>query len=133
MSQFDTTQEGSLLDLADRVREHFDSVEQDVPNQSFVVGGAVRDAVLGLEPNDLDFVVVGETPETMEARGFQPIEASSFPVFHDSEHEEWALARTEEKTGDGYTGFEVFTDDVTLEEDLRRRDLTINSMALRVK
>jgi len=132
MSQFDTTQEGSLLDLAERVREHFDSVEQDVPDQSFLVGGAVRDALLGIDAQDFDFVVVGETPETMEARGFQPIEASSFPVFHDSEHEEWALARTEEKQGHGYKGFEVFTDGVSLEDDLERRDLTMNAMAFDV-
>jgi tRNA nucleotidyltransferase (CCA-adding enzyme) len=131
--ELNTEQRASLDVLADSVREHFDSIEQDVPDQSFLVGGAVRDALLGIESQDFDFVVVGPSRETMEARGFEPIEASSFPVFHDDEHEEWALARTEEKSGEGYTGFEVFTDDVTLEEDLRRRDITVNSMALRVK
>jgi tRNA nucleotidyltransferase (CCA-adding enzyme) len=129
----DDTQRASLADLSGRVRDHFEHIEQDVPDQSFLVGGAVRDALLGIESQDLDFVVVGQTAESMLERGFEPIEASSFPVFHDSEHEEWALARTEQKTGDGYKGFEVFTDDVNLKDDLERRDLSINSMALRVK
>lgn len=120
----------SVAELAQNVRQHFDQIEQDVPEQSFLVGGAVRDVLMGLEPNDFDFVVVGETPESMLEHGFKPIDASSFPVFHDSKNEEWALARTEQKDGEGYTGFEVFTDDVTLPEDLKRRDLTINSMAL---
>lgn len=127
------TAENRLDDLADSVREHFDEIEQDVPTQSFLVGGAVRDALLGNESNDFDFVVVGEDRESMESMGFEPIEASSFPVFHDSEHEEWALARTEQKTGEGYTGFEVFTDDVSLVDDLKRRDLTINSMCMRIE
>lgn len=122
-----------LDSLADRVRDHFETIEQDVPDQSYVVGGAVRDTLLSDVPNDLDFVVVGESRESMRERGYEDLEATSFPVLHDSEHEEWALARTEQKDGVGYDGFEVFTDDMSLEEDLRRRDLTINSMALRVK
>lgn len=126
----DDTQRASLTELSFRVRDHFDSIEQDVPDSSFLVGGAVRDALLGLESNDLDFVVVGETAESMVDRGFEDIEASSFPVFHDSDHQEWALARTEEKTGDGYRGFEVSTDSVSLSEDLKRRDLRMNAMAL---
>lgn len=119
-----------LGDLARRASHHFEAIEQDVPDEAFVVGGAVRDALLGREASDLDFVVVGETPASMVARGFENIEASSFPVFHDSEREEWALARTEQKAGAGYKGFEVETEDVSLEQDLKRRDLTINAMAL---
>lgn len=123
----------TLADVADRVRDHFDQIDQDVPDQSFLVGGAVRDGLLGTKSVDLDFVVVGEDAESMQERGFKPIDASSFPVFHDSDNQEWALARTESKSGEGYKGFDVFTDDVSLEEDLRRRDITVNSMALRVK
>lgn len=122
--------EERLSDAAQRVSDHFSQIEQDIPGQSFVVGGYVRDTIMGLDPNDMDFVVVGENRESMEEKGFEPIEASSFPVFHDSEHEEWALVRTEEKTGEGYTGFEVFTDDVSLEDDLERRDLRCNAIAL---
>ncbi|WP_043527940.1 polynucleotide adenylyltransferase [Litchfieldella xinjiangensis] len=94
------------------------------------VGGAVRDARLGWPVYDNDWVVVGATPETMRARGFKPV-GRDFPVFlHPETHEEYALARTERKQGHGYTGFEVHASpDVTLEEDLERRDLTINAMA----
>ena len=96
----------------------------------FKVGGAVRDALLGLPVNDTDWVVVGATPEQMSARGFVPV-GRDFPVFlHPQTHEEYALARTERKNGMGYRGFVVHTAaDVTLEEDLARRDLTINSIA----
>ncbi|BDB72019.1 multifunctional CCA addition/repair protein [Comamonas thiooxydans] len=96
----------------------------------FKVGGAVRDALLGLPVNDTDWVVVGATPEQMSARGFVPV-GRDFPVFlHPRTHEEYALARTERKNGMGYRGFVVHTAaDVTLEEDLARRDLTINSIA----
>jgi len=97
----------------------------------FVVGGAVRDALLGIAPHDIDYVVVGSTPDEMITAGFKPIPATSFPVFHDYDGNEFALARTETKTGDGYHGFECeFDTDVTLEDDLYRRDLTINSMAV---
>ncbi len=102
--------------------------------QVYVVGGAVRDRLLGLAPglssHDRDHVVVGATPEEMVALGFQPV-GKDFPVFlHPRTHEEYALARTERKTARGYKGFQVYaTPDVTLEEDLRRRDLTINAMA----
>jgi len=102
--------------------------------QVYVVGGAVRDRLLGLPPglqtHDRDHVVVGATPEEMTALGFQPV-GKDFPVFlHPRTHEEYALARTERKTALGYKGFQVYaTPDVTLEEDLRRRDLTINAMA----
>ena len=96
----------------------------------YLVGGAVRDKLLGLEPKERDWVVVGATPEEMKARGFRQV-GKDFPVFlHPETQEEYALARTERKTGPGYKGFEVHAaPDVTLEEDLRRRDLTINAMA----
>ncbi|MGQ4878823.1 polynucleotide adenylyltransferase [Billgrantia sp. LNSP4103-1] len=94
------------------------------------VGGAVRDARLGWPTVDTDWVVVGTTPEEMLRRGFRPV-GRDFPVFlHPETQEEYALARTERKSGHGYTGFEVHASpDVTLEEDLARRDLTINAMA----
>ena len=96
----------------------------------YKVGGAVRDQLLGLPVNDTDWVVVGATPEQMTARGFVPV-GRDFPVFlHPKTHEEYALARTERKNGMGYRGFVVHTAaDVTLEEDLARRDLTINAIA----
>ncbi|MDR9438883.1 MAG: polynucleotide adenylyltransferase [Halomonas sp.] len=94
------------------------------------VGGAVRDARLGWPVKDTDWVVVGATPEEMRRRGFKPV-GRDFPVFlHPESHEEFALARTERKSGHGYTGFEVHASpEVSLEEDLARRDLTINAMA----
>ena len=97
----------------------------------FVVGGAVRDALMGLPVNDRDWVVVGSTPEAMTAQGYMPV-GKDFPVFlHPRTREEYALARTERKTARGYKGFAVQADPgVTLEEDLARRDLTINAMAL---
>jgi len=96
----------------------------------YVVGGAVRDELLGLPVQDRDFVVVGATPEEMVAAGFKPV-GKDFPVFlHPKTHEEHALARTERKSGRGYKGFTVHSaPDVTLEQDLRRRDLTINAIA----
>jgi tRNA nucleotidyltransferase (CCA-adding enzyme) len=94
------------------------------------VGGSVRDELIGLPPGDRDWVVVGATPETMIASGFRPV-GRDFPVFlHPETREEYALARTERKHGHGYRGFEFFASpDVTLEQDLERRDLTINAMA----
>jgi tRNA nucleotidyltransferase (CCA-adding enzyme) len=96
----------------------------------YTVGGAVRDGLLGLPVQDRDHVVVGATPQDMLARGFTPV-GKDFPVFlHPQTHEEYALARTERKTAPGYKGFVFHADeDVTLEEDLVRRDLTINAMA----
>jgi tRNA nucleotidyltransferase (CCA-adding enzyme) len=96
----------------------------------YVVGGAVRDELLGLPVQDRDYVVVGATPEEMVRAGYKPV-GKDFPVFlHPRTHEEYALARTERKSGRGYKGFTVHASpDVTLEEDLRRRDLTINAMA----
>lgn len=97
----------------------------------YLVGGAVRDKLLGLDTKDRDYVVVGATPEEMEALGYKPVGAD-FPVFlHPESKEEYALARTERKSGRGYKGFTVFASpDVTLEQDLLRRDLTINAMAM---
>lgn len=97
----------------------------------YCVGGAVRDGLLGLPVQDRDWVVVGSTPEAMLAQGFQPV-GKDFPVFlHPQTHEEYALARTERKTAPGYTGFLFHAaPDVTLEQDLSRRDFTINAMAL---
>jgi tRNA nucleotidyltransferase (CCA-adding enzyme) len=97
----------------------------------FVVGGAVRDALMGLPVNDRDWVVVGSTPESMTAQGFIPV-GKDFPVFlHPQTREEYALARTERKTARGYKGFAVqAAPDVTLEEDLARRDLTVNAIAV---
>lgn len=96
----------------------------------YAVGGAVRDRLLGLPVQDRDYVVVGATPEDMIALGFRPV-GKDFPVFlHPVTQEEYALARTERKTARGYKGFKVYAaPEVTLEEDLRRRDLTINAMA----
>lgn len=98
--------------------------------QKFMVGGAVRDKLMGLAPKDVDFVVVGSTPEEMLAAGFQQVGAD-FPVFLDADGVEHALARTERKSGHGYNGFVTdHSADVTLEDDLMRRDLTINAMAM---
>jgi tRNA nucleotidyltransferase (CCA-adding enzyme) len=98
--------------------------------KSYLVGGSVRDELLGLPVQDRDYVVVGADPEEMARRGFRPVGAD-FPVFlHPETHEEYALARTERKTAPGYRGFVFHADrNVTLEEDLKRRDLTINAMA----
>jgi tRNA nucleotidyltransferase (CCA-adding enzyme) len=97
---------------------------------AFEVGGAVRDAIMGLPVVDRDWVVVGSTPEEMMNHGFKPV-GKDFPVFiHPTTGEEYALARTERKTAKGYHGFSFHASaDVTLEEDLSRRDLTINAMA----
>ncbi len=98
--------------------------------QIYMVGGAVRDALLGLPVQDRDWVVVGATPEALAAQGYVPV-GKDFPVFlHPASREEYALARTERKTAQGYRGFAVHAaPDVTLEEDLARRDLTINAIA----
>ena len=98
--------------------------------KSYIVGGAVRDALLGMPVQDRDWVVVGATPEDMLAKGFRPV-GKDFPVFlHPETQEEYALARTERKTAPGYRGFVFHTSpDVNLEDDLVRRDLTINAIA----
>ena len=99
--------------------------------QVYLVGGAVRDHLLGHPYHEKDYVVVGATPEQLLAQGYQPV-GKDFPVFlHPETKEEYALARTERKSGQGYHGFEFLTDPkVTLEEDLIRRDLTINAIAM---
>jgi tRNA nucleotidyltransferase (CCA-adding enzyme) len=98
--------------------------------QIYLVGGAVRDELLGLPVRERDWVVVGARAEELQAQGFKPV-GKDFPVFlHPRNGEEYALARTERKTGPGYRGFEtLFSPDVTLEQDLERRDLTINAIA----
>src|SRR5215831_5610760 len=98
--------------------------------QVYLVGGAVRDRLLGLPVRERDWVVVGATPQEMERRGFSSV-GREFPVYlHPETHEEHALARLERKVAPGYRGFSTqFSPDVTLEEDLRRRDLTVNAMA----
>lgn len=97
---------------------------------TYLVGGAVRDGLLGRPFVERDYVVVGATPEEMVALGYRPV-GKDFPVFlHPQSGEQYALARTERKTGPGYYGFATrFSPDVTLEEDLARRDLTVNAMA----
>ena len=98
--------------------------------QIYLVGGAVRDALLGIEVKERDYVVVGATPQQMLEQGFRLV-GKDFPVFlHPATQEEYALARTERKTGKGYTSFSCYAaPDVTLEDDLKRRDLTVNAMA----
>ena len=98
--------------------------------KTYLVGGAVRDGLLGITGADRDWVVVGSTPEAMAAQGFRPV-GKDFPVFlHPQTHEEYALARTERKTAPGYKGFVVHASpEVRLEEDLARRDLSINAIA----
>jgi tRNA nucleotidyltransferase (CCA-adding enzyme) len=98
--------------------------------RTYLVGGAVRDELLGLPVRERDWVVVGATPDALTAQGYKPV-GKDFPVFlHPKTAEEYALARTERKTGPGYRGFvTTFSPDVTLEQDLERRDLTINAIA----
>src|SRR3954453_2408316 len=100
------------------------------PFAVYRVGGSVRDEMLGRSVADHDWVVVGATPELLIGSGYTPV-GKDFPVFlHPETREEYALARTERKHGQGYRGFEFFASpEVTLEDDLRRRDLTINAMA----
>ena len=102
-----------------------------MPYTTYLVGGAVRDRLLGYPHDEHDWVVVGATPEQLLEAGFTPV-GQDFPVFlHPKTGEEYALARTERKSGVGYGGFTFHTSpDVTLEQDLQRRDLTINAMAM---
>jgi len=101
--------------------------------KTYAVGGAIRDALMGLPIHDIDYVVVGSSVQEMLAKGFRPV-GKDFPVFlHPTTQAEYALARTERKTGKGYKGFHFYADpSVTLEQDLQRRDLTINAMAQEV-
>jgi len=98
--------------------------------KTYLVGGAVRDELLGLPVKERDWVVVGAHPDEMSALGYTAV-GRDFPVFlHPQTKEEYALARTERKTGPGYRGFVTrFSSDVTLEQDLERRDLTVNAIA----
>ena len=102
----------------------------NIPGTRYLVGGAVRDELLGLKPNERDWVIVGATEEAMLDAGFLRV-GKAYPVFlHPQTHEEHALARIETKTGPGHGGFSfVNAPDVTLEQDLCRRDLTINAIA----
>jgi tRNA nucleotidyltransferase (CCA-adding enzyme) len=101
--------------------------------RTFKVGGCVRDSFLGRDVHDFDYVVVGSSVDEMLSLGFKQV-GKGFPVFlHPETKEEYALARTERKSGNGYYGFEAFTESVTLEEDLLRRDLTVNAMAVCVE
>lgn len=112
------------------MKQNFSPISLPESVRVYEVGGAVRDALLGAPVTDHDYVVVGATPEMMLRAGFLPV-GRDFPVFlHPRTHEEYALARTERKSGRGYHGFIFHTvPDVTLEDDLRRRDLTVNAMA----
>ncbi|HET8687114.1 MAG TPA: hypothetical protein VFM18_10700 [Methanosarcina sp.] len=96
----------------------------------FLVGGAVRDLAMGIMPQDRDYVIVGANHDWMIENGYRDIGSVDFPVYHDVNGDEFALARREKKVGTGYHGFITETDSVTLEMDQQRRDLTINSMAL---
>ncbi|HGG59672.1 MAG TPA: multifunctional CCA tRNA nucleotidyl transferase/2'3'-cyclic phosphodiesterase/2'nucleotidase/phosphatase, partial [Gammaproteobacteria bacterium] len=100
------------------------------PGKTYLVGGAVRDRLLGLPVTERDWVVVGATPDDLLAQGYKQV-GKDFPVFlHPRTHEEYALARTERKVAPGYRGFEMHASpEVTLREDLARRDLTINALA----
>ena len=99
--------------------------------QIYQVGGAVRDILLGIQPKDRDWVVVGADQEELLAKGFKKV-GRAFPVFlHPKTKEEYALARSERKKGKGHTGFDLnFHPKITLEEDLARRDFTVNAIAL---
>ena len=99
--------------------------------KKYIVGGFCRDKLLGLQPKDKDYVLVGATPKDIEylkSQGYEQV-GKDFPVFLSPEGDEYALARVERKTGTGYDGFTVETQGVTLEQDLFRRDLTINAIA----
>jgi tRNA nucleotidyltransferase (CCA-adding enzyme) len=121
------------MDLITVCQDNLKNVSQNTEDlEVWVVGGAVRDDYLGKDFKDLDFTVVGETEESMLERGFEKIEAQSFPVFHDDNGHEYALARTETSTGDGYHEFEAETENVEIIDDLKRRDFTMNAMAKRV-
>src|SRR3989338_8585521 len=121
------------LSLRPNLRLDSKRLQMKSESKIYCVGGAVRDRLLGLPVQDHDWVVVGSTPEEMIDRGFQPV-GKDFPVFlHPQTHEEYALARTERKTARGYKGFAVYAaPDVTLEQDLLRRDFTINAIAQEV-
>lgn len=124
-------QAANVQTLVQNARTHVEQLEIDTSNLDFyVVGGAVRDALLGEDSNDMDFVVENETRDSMITRGFIDTHASSFGVFHDESREEWSLTRTETNLNKGYKTIETNHDNVSLSEDLKRRDLTVNAIAL---
>jgi len=130
-----TQQLDNLKQVAGQAKRHLSQISEETDDLTvYLVGGAIRDALLGEPVNDLDFVVTGETAESMLDRGFENIEASSYGVLHDETHAEFALARTETKPDDeyGYKSIETHTDGVKIDEDLARRDLTINAMAIKL-
>lgn len=121
------------MTLQKQAQNILENIEQDTENlEVWAVGGAVRDEYLDRDWNDIDFTIVGETEQTMKDRGFTKIEAQNFPVYQDSKDNEYALAREENSTGDGYHDFETKTDNVDLIDDLKRRGFTINAMAKRI-
>lgn len=107
-------------------------IPAEIESNTYVVGGAVRDALLGNDPEDFDFVVANTDPEVMERLGFEEVGVSNFPVFLNEDGEEFALARSEVKDGDGYKGFDLQLG-VDLHTDLERRDLTVNAIAFDVQ
>lgn len=111
------------------VHNEFNLVPVELKNKTYIVGGFVRDLILGKKSNDIDFVVCDSSHEEMISLGFKKV-GKDFPVYLDKYGNEFALARTERKSSKGYNGFEVSIDNVSLEEDLLRRDITINSMAI---
>ena len=127
------SEQNNSMGLTEECRQLLQNISQNTEDlEAWVVGGAVRDDYLGREYNDLDFTVTGETEESMKERGFKKIEAQSFPVFQDDKGNEYALARKETSTGDGYHDFEAETENVEIIDDLKRRDFTMNAMAKRV-
>lgn len=112
---------------------NFNEIPEKIKNKTFVVGGAVRDKIMSKTPEDFDFVVENTKPETMKNLGFEEVGVNSFPVFlHPETNDEFGLARKETKTGNGYKGFD-FKLGVDLETDLKRRDLTVNAIAVDVE
>lgn len=123
-----TRDRGRLTAFAERIDRYLADIEQDVPPQTVVVGGAVRDALLGVPAGDLDFLVFGASRESMRDRGFEAVQGSSAPVFRDSARTEWALARTAQDLA-GETGSGEDSESASLLAELKRRDLTINALA----
>lgn len=123
-----TDKQRTQLDKArKRIEKSYRKDTEDL--EWYLVGGAVRDIIRGEEPKDYDFVVVGETPKSMDERGYERIENETFPVYQGKYNDEIALARNETTTGSSYKDFQVDIDDVALKEDLERRDFTMNAIA----
>lgn len=125
-----------LWEVFATARSHVAGIPQDTAGlRVFVVGGAVRDAIYGADPNDIDYVVVGATPDELRERGFVAVDASSFGVFNDSDHDEWTLARTVMESGDdrGDESVGASDDDVTIHDALCGHDLRMNGMAIQLQ